>query len=104
MNFSEEVLDSAIFAGRGEYRRLYQNTHDPRVVRMVDDAVEAALTAAGEIIVAQALRDAAENIPEVWVEDVNPLPPPFGGSYDDSEEARNYIRELADSIWKEEIK
>lgn len=65
-----EIIDAGTIAGRKEYRRLYQSTHDPRVARMVDDAVESALSAACPLIGAQAkaeaLREAADALEAGW--------------------------------------
>lgn len=56
----EEILNAGLLAGRKVYRAGYQLTHDPKVARMVDEAVEAALIAAAPIMAAETLEEAAE--------------------------------------------
>lgn len=61
---TDDVLDAALAAGRTEYRRSFQMTHDPGMARLVDTAVEAAVESAIEVaaplIAAEALREAAK--------------------------------------------
>lgn len=57
---SEEATDKALLAGRAIYRAGYQLTHDPKVARMIDDAVEAGLLAAAPTMAAEVLQEAAE--------------------------------------------
>ena len=47
---TDEVLNAALTAGRAEYRRSFQMTHDPAVARLVDSAVESALAAATPLL------------------------------------------------------
>lgn len=57
---SQQALDAATIAGRKVYARDSPLNHSPAVIRMLDDAVDAAVRAALPALAAQTLESTAE--------------------------------------------